>query len=81
MSVSAVAGEVCEGFHIHPFHTAKYIREVVIPNVERGAKIAKRSRADVQLSSAIFVASNNAEREEARKQISFMLRRRHIMRC
>ncbi len=66
-----VAGEVCEGFHIHPFHTTKYIREVVMPNIERGAKIANRSRSDVQLSSAIFVASNDVEREEARKQISF----------
>ncbi len=66
-----VAGEVCEGFHVHPFHTTKYLRELVIPNIERGANSAGRSRADVQLSSAIFVASSDTEREEARKQISF----------
>ncbi len=66
-----VAGEVCQGFHVHPFHTTKYIHEIVIPNIERGAQIANRSRADVQLSSAIFVASNDTEREETRKQISF----------
>ncbi len=66
-----VAGEVCEGFHVHPFHTAKYIREIVLPNIEKGARVANRSRADVQLSSAIFVATNDAEREAARQQISF----------
>ncbi len=66
-----VAGEVCEGFHVHPFHTTKYLREIVIPNIERGSKSANRSRGDVQLSSQVFVASNDAEREEARRQISF----------
>ncbi len=66
-----VAGEVCQGFHVHPFHTTKYLQEIVIPNIERGTKVSNRSRADVQLSSAIFVASNDVEREEARKQISF----------
>jgi probable F420-dependent oxidoreductase len=66
-----VAGEVCQGFHVHPFHTARYIREIVLPNIERGAKSANRTRADLQLSSAIFVATNDDEREAARQQISF----------
>ncbi len=66
-----VAGEVCQGFHVHPFHTAQYIREVVLPNIEKGAQAAGRSRADVQLSSAIFIASDEAEREAVRAQISF----------
>ncbi len=66
-----VAGELCQGFHIHPFHTARYIREVVLPNVERGLRQAGRPREDIQLSSAIFVATDEAEREAARAQISF----------
>lgn len=66
-----VAGELCQGFHVHPFHTTKYIREIVLPNIERGAKQASRTRADVKLSSAIFVAMNDAERQAARQQISF----------
>lgn len=66
-----VAGELCQGFHVHPFHTEKYIREIVLPNIERGAKQANRTRANVQLSSAIFVATNDVERETARQQISF----------
>ncbi len=66
-----VAGELCQGFHVHPFHTPQYLREIVLPNIERGAAMSSRTRADVQLSSAIFVATNAAEREAARQQISF----------
>ncbi len=66
-----IAGEVCQGFHVHPFHTPKYIREFVIPNVERGAQASNRTRADVQLSTSVFVATNAVEREMARQQIAF----------
>ncbi|MBI5302079.1 MAG: TIGR03617 family F420-dependent LLM class oxidoreductase [Chloroflexi bacterium] len=66
-----VAGELCQGFHVHPFHTAKYLRELVLPNIERGARGAQRTRADVQLSSSIFIATDEAEREAVRAQISF----------
>ncbi len=66
-----VAGEVCQGFHVHPFHTPKYIHEVILPNIERGARQASRTRAELQLSSAIFVATNDEEREAVRTQISF----------
>jgi probable F420-dependent oxidoreductase len=66
-----LAGELCQGFHVHPFHTVKYVREVTLLNIEKGLKQSKRTRADIQLSSAIFVATNEAEKEKARMQISF----------
>ncbi len=66
-----VAGELCEGFHVHPYHSAKYIREMILPNIESGLQKTKRARADIQLSSAIFVATNEGEAEMARMQISF----------
>ena len=66
-----VAGELCQGFHVHPFHTARYIREIVEPGIAQGAQAAHRTRADLQLSSAIFVATNDDERRAARQQISF----------
>jgi probable F420-dependent oxidoreductase len=66
-----VAGELCQGFHVHPFHTAQYIREVVLPNIKLGAEKVGRKRDDVQLSSAIFVATDEGEREAVRAQISF----------
>lgn len=66
-----LAGELCQGFHVHPFHTVEYIRQIVLPNIEAGAAKAHRTRADVQLSSTIFVATDDAEREAARAQIAF----------
>ena len=66
-----VAGELCQGFHVHPFHTAKYIREIVLPNIKLGAEKVGRQRDDVQLSSAIFVATDEGEREAVRAQVSF----------
>jgi probable F420-dependent oxidoreductase len=66
-----VAGEVCDGFHVHPFHTVKYLRAVTLPNIERGLQTANRTRADIELSSAVFVATNEAEKEMVRAQIAF----------
>jgi probable F420-dependent oxidoreductase len=66
-----VAGEVCQGFHVHPFHTVEYIRQIVLPNIAAGAAQAQRTRADLELSSTIFVATDDAEREAVRAQIAF----------
>jgi len=72
-----VAGEVCDGFHVHPFHTAKYLREVTLPNITQGLQKAGRQRADIELSSAVFVCGGQdsaeiaANKESARRQISF----------
>lgn len=52
-----LAGELCQGFHVHPFNTAEYVRDVVIPNVEIGAQKTGRSRKDVALTCAIFVVT------------------------
>ena len=66
-----LAGELCQGLHVHPFHTARYLREFVLPHVERGLGESRRARADVKLASTIFVASDDAEREAVRAQIAF----------
>ena len=39
-----LAGELCEGFHVHPFHTAPYIpRDCIRPWVAAGAEHAGRT--------------------------------------
>jgi probable F420-dependent oxidoreductase len=58
-----LAGELCQGFHVHPFHTARYLKEQIIPNIELGADRAGRARTDVNLSCAIFVVPARDERE------------------
>ncbi len=72
-----LAGELCQGFHVHPFHTIRYLKEAVIPNIERGAAKANRTLADCALTSSVFVVTgkdadeirNNAA--PVRAQIAF----------
>jgi probable F420-dependent oxidoreductase len=66
-----LAGELCQGFHVHPFHTVKYLRELTLPNIEKGLAQSGRLRKDIALSSAIFVASDDDEKELVRQQVSF----------
>ncbi|GIK63831.1 MAG: LLM class F420-dependent oxidoreductase [Chloroflexota bacterium] len=58
-----LAGELCQGFHVHPFHTADYLRDMVIPNVEIGAQKTGRSRSDIALTCAIFVVTGKDTEE------------------
>lgn len=75
--LSRLAGEVCQGFHVHPFHTARYLDEVVLPNIAEGAESAGRSAADVQRASTIFIMTGETDSEieqamePVRQQISF----------
>ena len=75
--LAMLAGEVCQGFHVHPFHTIPYLEKVVIPSIEEGAKKAGRSPEDVTLSCGCFVITgrNRAEmdenRERVREQVAF----------
>ncbi|MBI3733891.1 MAG: TIGR03617 family F420-dependent LLM class oxidoreductase [Chloroflexi bacterium] len=72
-----LAGELCEGFHVHPFHTPKYIAEFILPNIERGMRRAGRARTDIELASAVFVIAGDTpeelagNRERIRQQIAF----------
>jgi probable F420-dependent oxidoreductase len=66
-----LAGEVAAGFVVHPFHTAKYLAEVIRPAIEAGARRAGRSLGDVSLLGNVFVVLDETEREAVRAQISF----------
>src|SRR5512147_1317292 len=37
-----MAGEVADGVHVHPFHSLRYLDQVVVPNVREGATNAGR---------------------------------------
>jgi probable F420-dependent oxidoreductase len=72
-----MAGEVCDGLHVHPLHTAKYLREHVHPAVEEGLRASGRSRKDFAYAAACFVVVGDTERERAhnakavKQQIAF----------
>ncbi|RMF40664.1 MAG: TIGR03617 family F420-dependent LLM class oxidoreductase [Anaerolineae bacterium] len=69
IAMARLAGEVADGFHVHPFHTPRYLREVLIPAIEEGAQRSGRPRA--RLSTTVFVATTPEETAYARQQIAF----------
>lgn len=75
--LSKLAGETCQGFHVHPFHTTAYLDQIVLPNMREGAESAGRSLEDVERVTTVFVMTgrNEEEIEESkaavRQQISF----------
>jgi len=72
-----LVGELADGFHIHPFHSVKYIHETVLPNVEAGLKKSSRKREDVTLATSAFVITGKTREEidraraGVRQQIAF----------
>jgi len=50
-----LAGELCDGIHVHPFHSIKYLHETLLPNLEAGLAKAKRARKDVTLATTAFM--------------------------
>jgi probable F420-dependent oxidoreductase len=75
--MTEVAGEVGDGFFVHPFHTPEFISELTLPALTRGLEKAGRRREDFEISCQLIVAC--AEDEEgletakngARMQIGF----------
>ncbi|MBV6401643.1 MAG: hypothetical protein CNIPEHKO_01946 [Anaerolineales bacterium] len=69
--LAKLAGEMCEGFLVHPFNTPRYLKEVMLPAIEEGAAKERRKRKDVGVSVTAFVATTPEEMNFARAQISF----------
>lgn len=69
--LAKLAGELCEGFHAHPFHSVLYMNEVILPAIEEGAKKTGRKREDVAVSITAFIATTPEEMNFARAQVAF----------
>jgi len=62
-----VAGELCDGLHVHPFNSPKYLREVVHPAVDEGLAKSGRRRADFTYATSSFVVVGDTEKERAQQ--------------
>jgi probable F420-dependent oxidoreductase len=71
--LSQVAGEVTDGFHAHPFHTRRYLEEVVKPNIAKGAAARGRDEADVEMVVTSFLVTGRDEEEIANCEIATKL--------
>src|SRR5215212_233873 len=75
--LAALAGELGDGFHVHPFHSPEYVRRTVIPAIAEGASKEGRDPGAVELATSVFVVTGESEeeieegREKMRSQISF----------
>jgi probable F420-dependent oxidoreductase len=69
--LAKLAGELCEGFHAHPFNSPRYLREVILPAIEEGLQKENRTRKDIAISVTAFAATSPEEEAFARMQIAF----------
>jgi probable F420-dependent oxidoreductase len=75
--MARAAGEVADGFHVHPLHSPGYLRDVVRPAVAEGARSAGRDPAAVDFITSVFIITGETEGERAavesyaRQQIAF----------
>jgi probable F420-dependent oxidoreductase len=72
-----MAGEVADGIHVHPFHSVRYLEEVVIPAAREGTEKAGRPADAVQFVCPVMAVIGETEselvkaRDETRLRIAF----------
>ena len=69
--LARLAGEVADGFQVHPFHTPRYLSEVLLPAIRQGADRAGREAQSIQVAATAFTATTPQEKDFIRQQISF----------
>jgi probable F420-dependent oxidoreductase len=75
--MTRVAGEVADGFLAHSFTTARYMREVTLPALERGLAASGRSRSEYEIACPVLTVSGaneqayEASRQEVCQRIAF----------
>jgi probable F420-dependent oxidoreductase len=61
--MTEVAGEVADGFMIHPFATQESVRTLTIPALERGATRAQRTLADIEVAIPQMIVTGDTDEE------------------
>ena len=69
--LARLAGEAADGFLVHPYHSRRYLQEVVQPAIAEGAARAGRRSDAVAFSVTSIVATAPEEEQWARGQIAF----------
>ncbi|MEJ2010964.1 MAG: TIGR03617 family F420-dependent LLM class oxidoreductase [Anaerolineales bacterium] len=71
VGLARLAGEIAEGFHAHPLHSERYLREVIRPALAEGAARAGRDANDLTLTASVFMVTDEASDFFVRSQIAF----------
>jgi probable F420-dependent oxidoreductase len=68
--MARLGGEIADGVFAHPVCTAKYMREVMLPQIAAGARKAGRDLRDVEVIGApIIVTGRNPKELEKERQL------------
>jgi probable F420-dependent oxidoreductase len=74
-----LAGQVCDGVHLHVLHSVKYLKEYAWPHIEEGLRRRGKSRADFTAAAAIFAIPTDGRQPASdyetmvREQLSFYM--------
>lgn len=60
-----LAGRVCDGAHLHPFHSVRYLREYALPTIEAGLTERGRSWDDFTPSCSVFAVPTDGNKPAA----------------
>jgi probable F420-dependent oxidoreductase len=75
--MTEAAGEVADGMLLHPFHTERSLREIMLPSLRRGLAASGRELSDFTIGAQVLVVTGEDEagferaRMMTRHQIAF----------
>jgi len=73
--MTETAGAVADGMMVHAFHTERYLREVTLPALDRGAAAAGRARPGLSVPAFVVLGRDRTEQQAAAiavaRQIAF----------
>jgi len=69
--LARLAGESADGFLVHPFHTPRYLSEVLMPAIRQGLARSGRERRQFKVSVTAFAVTTMEEDLFMRAQIGF----------
>jgi probable F420-dependent oxidoreductase len=75
--MTSIAGEVADGFLVHPVNSRESLQTLTLPAIDAGAERAGRDRSDIEIVCVTIVVTGRDEtefarsREAVRQQLAF----------
>ena len=63
------AGEAADGFQVHPMHSPGYLRDVIRPAIDAGARTRGMRVGDLEVQAPCFAVSGETEAERAKAEL------------
>jgi probable F420-dependent oxidoreductase len=71
-AMTEVAGEVADGFMVHPFSSEKFLRETTWPALRRGLAVGGRDSEGFEVAWTVLVGADSvADRDRLRSRLAF----------